>query len=180
MVAGLGRLLIRSPLSSPWLAITATVVVAVAFDPLRRRLERGVSRLVYGRRGSPYDVLASFTRQATTIEAGVLEQVARLLAEAMGAREAAVWVRTDGQMTRAAAWPSGEDRPDSSPQGSTAFLQSVPVDGAFVLGHSSISGPPVRMAKPPGRSSRFPWGLRNSSGTGKTRWREGEDQRALI
>jgi signal transduction histidine kinase len=111
VVAGLGRLLIRSPLSSPWLAITATVVVAVAFDPLRRRLERGVSRLVYGRRGSPYDVLASFTRQATTIEAGVLEQVARLLAEAMGAREAAVWVRTDGQMTRAAAWPSGEDRP---------------------------------------------------------------------
>jgi signal transduction histidine kinase len=113
VVAGLGGQLTSDPLSSPWLAITATVVVAIAFEPLRRRLERTAGRLAYGRRGSPYDVLASVTRQAATLDAGLLNHVARSLAEATGAREAAVWVRTDGQLVRAAVWPTSEERPPS-------------------------------------------------------------------
>ena len=45
------------------LAIAATAIVAVAFQPLRRRLEKVANRLVYGRRATPYEVLSEFSRR---------------------------------------------------------------------------------------------------------------------
>jgi hypothetical protein len=38
------------------------VVVALAFQPLRRRLRRMADRVVYGRRADPYEALARFGR----------------------------------------------------------------------------------------------------------------------
>jgi signal transduction histidine kinase len=38
-------------------ALAATGLIAVTFDPLRRRVQRGVDRLVYGDRDDPYEVI---------------------------------------------------------------------------------------------------------------------------
>ena len=40
------------------ISLVATGIVAVLFQPLRDRLQRGVNRLLYGARDEPYDVLA--------------------------------------------------------------------------------------------------------------------------
>lgn len=42
-----------------WLvALVATIVVAILFQPLRERLQRAVNRLIYGERDEPFEVLA--------------------------------------------------------------------------------------------------------------------------
>jgi signal transduction histidine kinase len=47
-------------------AILATVVIALIFQPLRERLQKGVNRLMFGERDDPYVVLATFSRQLQT------------------------------------------------------------------------------------------------------------------
>jgi len=44
--------------SNLWLSLFATGLVAVLFQPLRARLQRGVNRLLYGQRDEPYTVIA--------------------------------------------------------------------------------------------------------------------------
>ena len=43
------------------LAALAAAVIAVAFQPLRQRAEHLANRVVYGRRATPYEVLAEFS-----------------------------------------------------------------------------------------------------------------------
>jgi signal transduction histidine kinase len=56
LVGGISVLL--RPGSNMPVALLATGVVAVAFQPLRAALQRGVNQLIYGRRDEPYHVLA--------------------------------------------------------------------------------------------------------------------------
>ena len=45
-------------------------MVAVAFQPVRERVQRLANRLVYGRRATPYEVLSEFAaRMAGTLAA---------------------------------------------------------------------------------------------------------------
>ncbi|CAG0949311.1 partial Signal transduction histidine-protein kinase/phosphatase DegS, partial [Anaerolineae bacterium] len=44
--------------ANPFIAFIATGLVAVLFQPLRERLQRGVNRLIYGERDDPYAVLS--------------------------------------------------------------------------------------------------------------------------
>jgi signal transduction histidine kinase len=56
LVAGIGALL---PLQNNlFLSLVATGVIALLFNPLRLRLQRGVNRLMFGERDDPYDVLS--------------------------------------------------------------------------------------------------------------------------
>ena len=56
LVGGVGALL---QTQSNWIvAIFVTVVVAILFQPLRDRLQRGVNRLLYGQRDEPFEVLS--------------------------------------------------------------------------------------------------------------------------
>jgi two-component system, NarL family, sensor kinase len=48
---------------SPLLAILATALVAILFQPIYARLQRGVNRLLYGRRDEPFEVLARLGQQ---------------------------------------------------------------------------------------------------------------------
>jgi signal transduction histidine kinase len=48
--------------------LIGTALVAVAFAPLRSRLQRGVDRLLYGERGDPYGVMSSLSRQLDRID----------------------------------------------------------------------------------------------------------------
>ncbi|MFC4453444.1 sensor histidine kinase [Deinococcus sonorensis] len=59
VVRGLGSLL-GLPASGT-LSLLATGLIAVLFDPLRRSLQRGVNRLLYGERDEPYQVLRTLS-----------------------------------------------------------------------------------------------------------------------
>jgi signal transduction histidine kinase len=89
----------------------ATVLVALAFQPLRRRANRLANRLVYGKRATPYQLLSEFSGRVGgeyAIE-GVLPRMAQVLGEGTGARRADVWLRVGGELRRAATWPGEND-----------------------------------------------------------------------
>jgi signal transduction histidine kinase len=93
------------------LSIAATAVVAIAFQPVRELVQRLANRLVYGKRATPYEVMADFgSRMAGTLELGhALPELAE--AAAMGVRAAAARVRLalPGGGERAATWPEGAE-----------------------------------------------------------------------
>src|SRR5207253_2564956 len=93
IVVGLGAL-IGAGSSKPnlGLSILATALVAVAFQPVRDRVQKLANRLVYGQRATPYEVLSEFSsRMAQSYAAeDLLPRMARILAEATGARAAVV------------------------------------------------------------------------------------------
>ena len=109
IVVGIGSLAQRGLHPSLGLSIVATAVVAVAFQPVRERVQHLANRLVYGRRATPYEVLADFAgRMAGTYAAeDLLPRMARILAEGTGAARADVWLKGGGVFHDGAVWPSG-------------------------------------------------------------------------
>lgn len=101
IVVGLGSVVGGRGRPNLGLSIFATAVVALGFQPLRDRLQRLANRLVYGRRATPYQVLAEFTRRVSGEEA--LDRMAQVLADGTGAESAAVYV---GER-QVAAFPPG-------------------------------------------------------------------------
>ena len=93
---------------APVLAIVGTAVIAIAFQPVRRRLERIVNRLVYGKRATPYEVLSDFSRRVAATDDELLEQVPESLVAGTSAEAAAVWIRTGTTWTQTTAFPSGD------------------------------------------------------------------------
>jgi signal transduction histidine kinase len=111
IVVGLGALVARHGAQSGfWLSIAATAVVAVAFQPVRARVQHLANRLVYGRRATPYEVLAQFAERTagTYATEELLPRMARILAEGTAARRADVWLQADGVFRDDATWPPGE------------------------------------------------------------------------
>ena len=90
------------------LTFVAAALAAVLLQPVRTRAGQLADRLVYGRRATPYEVLSEFSEQmaGTHSTEDVLPRMARMLAEATGARRAEVWLRTAGSEQLEAAWPS--------------------------------------------------------------------------
>ena len=100
------------------LTLVAAVIVAVTFQPMRTRLTRFADRVVYGRRATPYEVLAELgERLGDTYDVeDVLPRIARALGEAVGADDATVWLRVDGSDRPVATWsrtPDGPRQPDA-------------------------------------------------------------------
>lgn len=132
---------------NPILALLATGVVAVAFQPVRERMSRLANRLVYGDRRTPYEVLSRFAGQAaisySTVE--VLPRLAGLLREATGAERAEAWLRVGPELRREAVDPATTPTPVISvkderlpPLPDTDC--SVPVrDGQTLLGALAIT-----------------------------------------
>jgi signal transduction histidine kinase len=91
------------------LALVATAIVAVAFQPVRARAQAIANRLVYGKRATPYEVLSEFSERVAetySIE-DVLPRMARILAEGTGAIRTEVWLRVGSELRPAASWPEG-------------------------------------------------------------------------
>jgi len=107
VVAGVGSLLASGSESRLFLAIVATAFVAVAFQPLRARLERLANRLVYGVRAVPYEVLADFTTRLDGRENSLqlLPVMARMLAQGTGSDAATVWLHENGREVAASSFP---------------------------------------------------------------------------
>ena len=111
IVVGLGTLVGSGGQPNLVLSIVATAVVAVAFQPVRDRLNKFANRLVYGKRATPYEVLSEFSeRVAETYAADeALPRMAQVLAEGTGAERAEVWLRRGALLRPAAAWPPEAD-----------------------------------------------------------------------
>jgi signal transduction histidine kinase len=106
IVVGVGALLDQDGGSSAGLSIVATSVVALGFQPVRVRVEGWASRLVYGKRATPYEVLARFShRAAEESDEDVLARIPRLIVDGTGAIEAALWVRTHDGFRAVSVWP---------------------------------------------------------------------------
>ena len=115
IVVGLGALLGQGDRANAGLQIAATAVVALAFQPVRRRVQRIANRLVYGRRATPYEVMADFShRMAGTLVVGeALPQMAEAAARGVGAEAGRVRLFLPGGGERVVTWP--EDAPASVP-----------------------------------------------------------------
>jgi signal transduction histidine kinase len=107
IVVGIGTLIGQGDRPNLGLSILATAVVAIAFQPVRERVQRFANRLVYGKRATPYEVLSHFAeRMASTYAADeLLPQMARTLAEGTGAARAEVWLTVGRELRPAAWWP---------------------------------------------------------------------------
>jgi signal transduction histidine kinase len=114
IVVGVGALV--GSQANPVLSAAAAAVVALAFQPARRRAQRLADRLVYGKRATPYEVLSEFSERLGNTYANeeLLPRMARALGEGTGGARADVWIRVGDELRPEAAWP--EEVEPSSPR----------------------------------------------------------------
>lgn len=115
VVVGIGSLFGDAQTENLGLSIVATGVIAVAFQPVKDRVQTFANRLVYGQRATPYEVLSEFSeRMAETPATDVLlSRMARILAEGTAARRADVWLKVGSELRPASSWPSNVDAPEA-------------------------------------------------------------------
>ncbi len=157
IVVGIGSLAQRGARPSLGLSIVATVVVAVAFQPVRELVQRLANRLVYGRRATPYEVLADFAGRMAGAYAAedLLPRMARILAEGTGAARADVWLKSGDTFGDGAAWPSDAPLPPPA-QATAAGVPAYPAADRIlpvryegeVLGALSVSKRPGESLTP--------------------------------
>ena len=96
VVGGLGVLL--QSRGQFLISLLATGLVAIAFAPLRNRLQRGVNHLMYSERDDPYAVLSRLGQrlESTLVPAAVLPAVARTVKDALKLTYVAIELRQDG------------------------------------------------------------------------------------
>ncbi|HEY3208288.1 MAG TPA: histidine kinase [Actinomycetota bacterium] len=136
-VAGISHALGSGKNPNVVLYVVATAVVAVVFEPLRERLQRLANRLVYGRRATPYEIMADFSQRMSgslSIDE-VLPRMAEAAARGVGAARAKVRVFLPGGKVRSVTWP--DESSDSFDRTLTIQHQEEPVGDLWV-------------AKPPG------------------------------
>lgn len=104
LIVALASALFQS--SSPsWVALVATGVVAILFEPVRARLQQSVNRLMYGARDEPYAALSLLGRrlEATLAPDTVLPTIVETVAQALKLPYAAIELETDDQGRRTEA-----------------------------------------------------------------------------
>ncbi|MEO6797129.1 MAG: histidine kinase [Candidatus Dormibacter sp.] len=108
IVVGIGSLIGSQGQPNLALSILATALVAVAFQPVRERVQRLANRLVYGKRATPYEVMADFAeRMSETLAPDeVLPRMAAAAAHGVGADAARVSVQFPDGSQRSIWWPS--------------------------------------------------------------------------
>lgn len=132
-----------------FVAVAGTLVVAIAFNPVRERARRVADRLVYGKRATPYEVLSEFADRLADVYSteDVLPRMAKLVAESTGAAEVRVWLRVGDELLPTAAWPADLHTATSLPIRGDALPSlpghAVPVrHQADLLGAITLEMPP--------------------------------------
>jgi signal transduction histidine kinase len=107
VVGGVGA--VMGSLSTPTLSFAAAALVAIGFQPALTRARRFADRVVYGKRSTPYEVLAELgERLGETYAADdVLPRIARVLGEGVGADRADVLLGVEDTFKVVATWPEG-------------------------------------------------------------------------
>jgi signal transduction histidine kinase len=153
IVVGIGSLAERGARPSLGLSIVATAAVAVAFQPVRERVQRLANRLVYGQRATPYEVLADFAGRmagAYAVE-DLLPRMARILAEGTGAARADVWLRSGDTFHDGAVWPPGVP-PQPPARATQADVPAYPADRVLPVRHRGEVLGALSVSKRPGES----------------------------
>jgi signal transduction histidine kinase len=116
IVVGIGALV--GSQGNLFLSIMATAIIALAFQPVRRRASHFANRIVYGKRATPYEVLSQFSQGmgASFSAEAALPRMAEIIGEGTGAGRAEVWLRVGGELRPAAIWPhDAENRREPIP-----------------------------------------------------------------
>src|SRR5438445_2431460 len=128
IVVGIGHFVGQGGKPNLALSILATALVAVAFQPVRERVQRVANRLVYGKRATPYEVLSQFSNQVAGVYSSdeVLPRMANVLADGTGAARADVWIRLGYAIAPIASWPIGDGPPPTPLSVSGQLPTSLP------------------------------------------------------
>jgi signal transduction histidine kinase len=127
----------------------AIMLLVLTFRPVRRTARSIADRLIYGRRATPYEVMAEFSeRMSETYSTDdVLPRMAKVLQGATGAMRADIWLRVGRQLRASASSPSGESprapvaaADDASPALPGDFAAEVRQQGAL-LGALTVEMP---------------------------------------
>src|SRR5947207_5699420 len=148
IVVGIGTL--AGYAGGPLLNLAAALAIAVLFQPLRRRAQLLANRIVYGRRATPYQVLADFAQDmAGQLDAGpALERMAPVLAGATGAVRVEVWVRVGVQLRPQVTWPPGSTPPPATRLTSAGDLPVFGVTRAIAVRHGDELLGAITVQKP--------------------------------
>jgi len=154
MVVGVGRLIGVEAGPSPVLSLVATAIVAIAFEPARRRVQRVADRLVYGDRPSPYEALARLSTQLSRggRHAELFAGLASTVADGVGAAEVTLWVGADEQLVAVASWPPPADQRSQLVTGHTQLAALQDGERAHVrrIVHQGSMRGAVTLTKAPG------------------------------
>jgi signal transduction histidine kinase len=114
-------------------AVLVGVAIGLLVAPIRTRARRLADRLVYGKRATPYEVLAEFSgRVGETYSADdVLPRMAQVLAAGTGADDAAVWLKTANGMRPTAVYPPSVVPPADLPDDAVEVLHQGELLGAL-------------------------------------------------
>ncbi|HKE68007.1 MAG TPA: hypothetical protein VKB55_02065, partial [Nocardioidaceae bacterium] len=128
-----------------WPSVIAMIVVALAFQPLRRRVVRLADRIAYGSRAAPYEALADFSRRlgGSPDPESLLPTVAEATGTAVQAHRVIVRLTVPDGADRWAQWPVATTESSIGPEA----VQIDVVDRGERLGS-------IYVVMPPGRSLR--------------------------
>jgi GAF domain-containing protein len=127
-----------------WPSLLATAVVAVAFQPLRRRVVKIADRLAFGAASAPYEALADFSRRLgdSPDPSHLLPAVADEAAQAVNATRVTVLLHVGAGPDRVATWPV-------TGTGAAASRLAIPVvDAGEQLGSITVDIPAGRAVRP--------------------------------
>ncbi len=136
LVAGVGQL--AGSIGTPALSAVAAAIVALAFQPVRRRVQRFANRLVYGERATPYEVLSDFSGRVAAAYStdDILPRMAQIVAAGIGAPRAEVWLRVGAELRSVARWPQDSAAsPSPVPMPSDDLPEFGEGDAAFPVVH---------------------------------------------
>lgn len=138
IVVGIGTLIGSTGRPNLALSIVATAIVAAGFQPVRARVQRIANRLVYGKRATPYEVMADFSdRMASVLSADeVLPKMAEAAARGVGAKASRIRLFLRGESERSVSWPDG--------------LEADHVDRIFPVSYRGDATGEIAVAKAPG------------------------------
>ena len=139
------------------LSLVATAVVAVVFEPVRRRVQRWADRLVYGDaahavRGPRPAVEPAQPRTATRHD--LFTGLASTVADGVGAAEVTLWVGAADELVAVATWPppTGDDAAARTPRGrSPPWATACGPTSGRIIHQGSLRGA-VTLTKAPGEA----------------------------
>jgi signal transduction histidine kinase len=118
------------------------LALGLAFRPVARFARRVADRIVYGRRATPYEVLTEFSERVGDAYAtdDVLERMAQILGQGVGATSARVWLLVGRELRPVSSWPPEEWLPAPLPCNGEALPTMAPEIGFEVRDRGSLLG----------------------------------------
>ena len=118
LIVGLISALFQSS-ENPIIAVLATGLVALVFNPIRQRLQRGVNHLMYGERDDPYAVLSRLGQRLEAAYAPelVLPTIVETVAQTLKLPYVAISLNQSGDFKIESGYPSPDSSGHPLPQG---------------------------------------------------------------